>query len=377
MSTILLALIRGYQYLFRPLLGANCRFAPCAPSTHARRSRSTARLKGTRAGRSQGVALPPVSFRRLRPRSLNHNLRSSGAPRRALRDPSGCHGYTTSDPVRDLLVLRVLLWEAWQKEFRPPPPPPAVAAQQGKSAPPADLPAAPATSAAAPGAPGAAAPGAVPTAPPAANGAAAASGQLVTITTDLYRAQIDTTGGTITEVALLKHRDPHDETKPYVAAAQDSRAHERRAIGVARRGHAQPSQRLRSAAGPARARPRRRSHRASPADDRGERQQGRADAHVPSRQLRDRRRVRHHEQRRRADRAVRLFPADARHQDARHATTRWRRSRTPGRSSTTRPTSSRRSSSASSTSSPPTRRESFRTRRTRTTAGSEWSSTTS
>lgn len=28
MSAVLLALIRGYQYLFRPLLGANCRFAP-------------------------------------------------------------------------------------------------------------------------------------------------------------------------------------------------------------------------------------------------------------------------------------------------------------------------------------------------------------
>ena len=28
MSAILLALIRAYQYLLRPLLGANCRFAP-------------------------------------------------------------------------------------------------------------------------------------------------------------------------------------------------------------------------------------------------------------------------------------------------------------------------------------------------------------
>lgn len=110
----------------------------------------------------------------------------------------------------------LLLWEAWQKESRPPPPPPAVAAQQGKGAPATDLPAAPATSATAAGAPSAAAPGAVPTAPPAANGAAATSGQLITITTDLYRAQIDATGGTITEVALLKHRDPHDEAKPYV-----------------------------------------------------------------------------------------------------------------------------------------------------------------
>lgn len=28
MSAILVALIRVYQYLFRPMLGANCRFAP-------------------------------------------------------------------------------------------------------------------------------------------------------------------------------------------------------------------------------------------------------------------------------------------------------------------------------------------------------------
>jgi len=28
MTAILVTLIRAYQYLFRPLLGANCRFAP-------------------------------------------------------------------------------------------------------------------------------------------------------------------------------------------------------------------------------------------------------------------------------------------------------------------------------------------------------------
>jgi uncharacterized protein len=28
MKQLLLALIRGYQYLFRPLLGSNCRFYP-------------------------------------------------------------------------------------------------------------------------------------------------------------------------------------------------------------------------------------------------------------------------------------------------------------------------------------------------------------
>jgi uncharacterized protein len=28
LKSVLLALIRGYQYLLRPMLGANCRFAP-------------------------------------------------------------------------------------------------------------------------------------------------------------------------------------------------------------------------------------------------------------------------------------------------------------------------------------------------------------
>ena len=28
MKTLLLALVRSYQYLLRPMLGANCRFAP-------------------------------------------------------------------------------------------------------------------------------------------------------------------------------------------------------------------------------------------------------------------------------------------------------------------------------------------------------------
>jgi YidC/Oxa1 family membrane protein insertase len=110
----------------------------------------------------------------------------------------------------------LLLWEAWQKETRPPQPP-AVATQQGKGAPAADLPAVPVPSASpSTGPTGAAVPGGVPAAPPTAvNGAAGAPGRLITITTDLYRAQVDTTGGAITEVALLKHRDPHDESKPY------------------------------------------------------------------------------------------------------------------------------------------------------------------
>jgi uncharacterized protein len=35
MRPLLLALIRGYQYLFRPFLGLNCRFAPsCSDYAH-------------------------------------------------------------------------------------------------------------------------------------------------------------------------------------------------------------------------------------------------------------------------------------------------------------------------------------------------------
>jgi YidC/Oxa1 family membrane protein insertase len=44
-----------------------------------------------------------------------------------------------------------------------------------------------------------------------------AAGQIVTIKTDLYTAEVDTVGGVISLVALDKHRDPHDTAKPYLA----------------------------------------------------------------------------------------------------------------------------------------------------------------
>jgi hypothetical protein len=47
MKGILLALIRGYQYLFRPLLGANCRFAPSCSDYAAEAVRKRGALKGT------------------------------------------------------------------------------------------------------------------------------------------------------------------------------------------------------------------------------------------------------------------------------------------------------------------------------------------
>jgi YidC/Oxa1 family membrane protein insertase len=105
----------------------------------------------------------------------------------------------------------LMLWEAWQKEFRPPPP--VVASTPAKSSVTADLPPTPSVPAV---------PSATPTlpsgpTPPAADKESTAAGRTITIVTDLYRAEIDTTGGAITQVALLKHQDPGDEARPYLA----------------------------------------------------------------------------------------------------------------------------------------------------------------
>ena len=260
----------------------------------------------------------------------------------------------------------LLLWEAWQKEHATAAARRRVARRRSRRRA-TDLPPAPA-------------PRRRPR-PPARAGASPARrrprrrsrggrGRTITITTDLYRAEIDTTGGAITagRAAQAPRSGRRGEAVP--RAAEDARAHVRRAVGTARRGHAEPPHRLRGAAGPARARAGRGPARAPAAGGRAERRQDRAGADVPSRQLRDRRRLRHHQHRHRADRAVRVFPADARHQDAGRAELDGAGLlHRPGRS-TTRPTSSRRSSSASSTSWPPTRRASCRTPRTPTTAGS-------
>ncbi len=99
-----------------------------------------------------------------------------------------------------------LLWQRWDAEHRPPPQVTAAARQAA----PADLPAAP--TATTPGVAPSPSPGGAPPGVPAAK-----SGEIVAITTDLYRAEIDTAGGVITQVALLAHHDIADEAKPYLA----------------------------------------------------------------------------------------------------------------------------------------------------------------
>ncbi len=95
----------------------------------------------------------------------------------------------------------LMLWEAWQKETRPKPAPSVATSQQGvPTAPSAPAPAAkPAAGAAAP-APAATVPEA----------AAAAKGEIIRVRTDLFLAEIDTLGGTLKRLELLKHKDSAD-----------------------------------------------------------------------------------------------------------------------------------------------------------------------
>ena len=100
------------------------------------------------------------------------------------------------------------LWTAWQQEHAPPPPP--VASKSAPSGVPAETGTVPAPM------PQAATPApAAGSVPPAAAAATAPAGPSVTVTTDLFTADVDTVGGVISVVALGKHQDATDPTKPY------------------------------------------------------------------------------------------------------------------------------------------------------------------
>jgi YidC/Oxa1 family membrane protein insertase len=107
----------------------------------------------------------------------------------------------------------LMLWQAWERERNPPPPAATVApaTRPGEQA-------APTTAVP----PSAGVPAATTPAPGAPPGAAAAAGQTIEIRTDLFVADIDTQGGTITRVALDKHRDAQDPTKPYLALQRNA-----------------------------------------------------------------------------------------------------------------------------------------------------------
>jgi YidC/Oxa1 family membrane protein insertase len=101
----------------------------------------------------------------------------------------------------------LLLWDSWEKYNRPKPVPPTPAAQ---TVPVVPTPAKPAAAPAGAAAPAAAAAAAVPAAAP------LAKGEILRITTDLLIAEIDTLGGTLTRVELLKHKEAGETTKNLV-----------------------------------------------------------------------------------------------------------------------------------------------------------------
>ena len=269
-------------------------------------------LQGHAARRQAHSALPPVSSGRLRPGSLIRFAFIS----RAARSPRAVTQAVMDTQRLILFVIfsfsALLLWEAWQKESRPPPPAGRVDARRSRRPRP--------TCRRARGrAAGAAAGAGVAGAPPSGAGAAARAppAQTITITTDLYRAEIDTTGGVITQVALAQasRSGRRGEALPRAAAGRRSARSSRRR-GCSARACRTTARVYEALPGPRELAPGADRVELQLAGDRAERRQGRAGADVPSRQLRDRRRLRHHQHRRRADRAVRVFPADARHEDA-------------------------------------------------------------
>jgi YidC/Oxa1 family membrane protein insertase len=100
----------------------------------------------------------------------------------------------------------LMLWQAWEREHNPPPVP---ATSSQATQPTTSTSAAPTAAIPAPAG-----------APPAT--ATAQTGQMIEVHTDLYTADIDTVGGTIDRVALDKHRDAQDPSKPYLALQRNS-----------------------------------------------------------------------------------------------------------------------------------------------------------
>ncbi len=102
----------------------------------------------------------------------------------------------------------LMLWDAWEKHNRPKPPPQTAATRAQPTVP-------------TPSAPIQGKPALAPTvkgggvAPPT-PAAATAKGEVVRVRTDLMVAEIDSVGGTLRRVELLKHRDAEDPTKPLV-----------------------------------------------------------------------------------------------------------------------------------------------------------------
>jgi YidC/Oxa1 family membrane protein insertase len=106
----------------------------------------------------------------------------------------------------------LMLWEAWEREHRPKPPPAAVSQQAVPTPDKSAAPAAPGAAAGQKPAPSAGVPAAA---------APAMKGEIVRVSTDLLIAEIDTLGGSLKRLELVKHKDSVDPTKDLVLLGPD------------------------------------------------------------------------------------------------------------------------------------------------------------
>src|SRR5262252_8625178 len=102
----------------------------------------------------------------------------------------------------------LLLWEAWQKETRPP-----VSSAPATTQAPVPTPSAPGESPQARGS----------TAPPTASQVESGPRELLRVTTDMVKADIDTRGCDIVYLELLQQKDARDETKNFVLFGPEHR----------------------------------------------------------------------------------------------------------------------------------------------------------
>jgi YidC/Oxa1 family membrane protein insertase len=106
----------------------------------------------------------------------------------------------------------LMLWQEWERSRSPNPAP--AAPQQAQGVPP---PAQPAPTQGPPAAPTPAARA------PAPGADAAATGEVVRVTTDLIVAEIDSLGGTLSRVELVRHKDSRDRSKNFVLLGPEHR----------------------------------------------------------------------------------------------------------------------------------------------------------
>ena len=306
MKTLFLLLLRGYKLGISPFLGQNCRFYPSCSDYAAEAIREHGAAQGQRAGRAAAVQVPSVASGRIRSGAEPHSRSIFCKPSRLrsfLNFPEKYqYGYQTyravgrvfpvdADPVGQLDAAQRQAVDVFPDRLAASS---AGAGATGNDAKRGEL----------PQASGAAQAGAGSAAGEVAGGPAAAHGETITITTDVMKADIDTIGGELKRLELLKHKDTLDPSKNLVLFDDSQKLTylgESGLIGGPFPNHkstfvAQPGARTLDGAQPG----------AIGAGVRAGRRQADQDLYLQPRRLHDRPEAQRHQRQRRADRAVAL-----------------------------------------------------------------------